>query len=184
MTVKNTWAEPEGYKDKPRPIRYWIRNPHWINSPRVEHQTVPTLDSITGTYYHCLAGSDQDFAEETARLLQKACEYFYLPDTKYVEMLGVHGHGIVVTDDEIRDRIRRIELGENKRESDRVKQYQGSSKGYYVFSDLPWHLQRALVEQLELLKIVWQYELVGEVPEGDRRTEPSYYESENAWQGD
>lgn len=118
---------------------------------------MPTQDPhAADRWFHALAPQDQLFADRYADLLQQAATYFYSPEEIYQPMAGVPD--VVVSDDDVRERIRRIDGGENTREAVR---YRGSDEARYPFCDLPFEQQRALIEQIESLKREWSFELLG-----------------------
>jgi hypothetical protein len=152
--VNNQWADPAGFETRPPAVRYRIRS---TRGKIEEHRTVPTQDPHAGDrWFHALAPQDQLFADRYADLLQQAATYFYAPDDIFQPMEGVPE--VVVSDEEVRERIHRIDGGENTREAVR---YRGSDEARYPFSDLPFDQQRALVEQIESLKREWCFELLG-----------------------
>jgi len=152
--LQNQWAEPEGYETRPPAVRYRIRS---TRGKIEEHRTVPTQDPHIGDrWFHALAPQDQLFADRYADLLQQAATYFYAPDELYQPLEGVPD--VVISDDEVRDRIRRIDGGENTREATR---YRGTAEARYPFAELPFEQQRALVEHIEALKREWSFELLG-----------------------
>lgn len=152
--MQNQWAEPEGYETRPPAVRYRIRS---TRGKIEEHRTVPTQDPHIGDrWFHALAPQDQLFADRYADLLQQAATYFYAPDELYQPLEGVPD--VVISDDEVRDRIRRIDGGENTREATR---YRGTAEARYPFAELPFEQQRALVEHIEALKREWSFELLG-----------------------
>jgi hypothetical protein len=152
--LENQWADPEGFETRPPAVRYRIRS---MRGTIEEHRTVPTQDPhIDNHWFHALAPQDQLFADRYADLLQQAAMYFYAPDDIYQPLEGVAD--IAVSDEEVRERIRRIDGGENTREATR---YRGSSEARYPFTQLPFDQQRALVEHIEALKREWNFELIG-----------------------
>jgi hypothetical protein len=152
--LQNLWAEPEGFETRPPAVRYRIRS---TRGKIEEHRTVPTQDPHIGDkWFHALAPQDQLFADRYADLLQHAATYFYAPDEIYQPLEGVAD--VVVSDEDVRDRIRRIDGGENTREAVR---YRGSAEARYPFAELPFEQQRALVEHIEALKREWSFELLG-----------------------
>jgi len=152
--LRNQWAEPEGFETRPPAVRYRIRS---TRGKIEEHRTVPTQDPHIGDkWFHALAPQDQLFADRYADLLQQAATYFYAPDQIYQPLQGVPD--IVVSDEEVRERIYRIDGGENTREATR---YRGSPDARYPFAELPFEQQRALVEHIEALKREWNFELLG-----------------------
>ena len=151
--TNNRWASPEGFADGEVPtVRYRIRDAR--SGEIVERTTQHLRDSGMGRHYLSLRDQDQDFAAAIVALVQRACGYFYLPDGEYVPLEGVPD--VVVSDDEVRERIHRLDKGENTREAERT------AKRSYPISELPWDQQRALVEQVERLKREWCFELLGE----------------------
>lgn len=152
--MENRWAEPDGYAESPPRVRYRILDRK--SNEVVEHLTVSEYDHGRGRQYLSLAPDDQEFAEEIVALIQRACAYFYEPDEKYEPLEGVPD--LIISDDEVRRRIERLEKGENTREAER------SGKGYYPLTDLPFDQQRALVEQIEVLKRRWHFEILGDLP--------------------
>lgn len=151
--MENRWAEADGYGESPPRVRYLIRDRK--SDEVVEHLTVSEYDHGRGRHYLSLAPEDQEFAEEIVTLIQRACAYFYAPDEKYEPLEGVPD--LIISDDDVLRRIERLEKGENTREAER------SGKGYYPLTDLPFDQQRALVEQIEVLKIRWQFQILGEL---------------------
>lgn len=148
----NAWAAPEGYAAPPPPVRYRIRE---RDGGVVERQTSVAFDAVRSRYYHALAVQDQHFADAIVALVQRACAYFHAPDDAYEPLEGVAD--VVLTDAEVRERIHRLEQGENRREAERT------GKQYYPLAELPWDQQRALVEQIEVLKRDWEFEILGEL---------------------
>jgi len=152
--LDNQWADPEGFVERPPAVRYRIRTPR---GKVEEHRTVPTQDPhIFDRWFHALAPQDQLFADRYADLLQQAASYFYASDGVYRPLEGIPD--VPVSDEEVRERIRRIDGGENSREATR---YRGSAEARYPFGDLPFDQQRALIEQIEFLKREWEFELLG-----------------------
>ena len=145
--MKNEWNLPEGYAVRPAPVRYRLSG--------VVYQTVPAVDPVTHRWHHALAPETRVLAIAVRELVQRACGYFYEPDATYVPLPGVQG--VVVSDDEVRERVRRLDLGENLREAVRT------SMRRYPLQELPWDQQRALVEGIEEVKRVLGFELIGEV---------------------
>lgn len=92
---------------------------------------------------------DQAFADAIVAEVQEACQYFYQADpAHYPGCPEIDG----ITDDEVRERIARLDEGENRREAERTKLLR------YPLSDLPWDRQRALIERVERLKRQWNFE--------------------------
>ena len=152
--MQNQWADPEGVESRPPAVRYRIRTPR---GKIEEHRTVPTQDPhILNRWFHALAPQDQLFADRYADLLQQAAAFFYAPDDVYRPLDGVPD--IAISDEDVRERIRRIDGGENTREATR---YRGSPEARYPFGKLPFDQQRALIEQIEAFKREWQFELLG-----------------------
>jgi len=145
----NHWAEPDGFASNPPAIRYRIRGPA---GGVLERETERAFDSGRQRYFHSLHLEDQPFADAIVDLVQQACAYFHVGDG-YQPLPGVSG--VVVSDDEVRARIERLDRGENTREAER------SGLGRYPLTDLPFGQQRALVEQIEALKREWQFEILG-----------------------
>ncbi len=161
--MKNRWATPEGFSERPPPIRYRI-----LDKPSgkvVEHRTSVMADYYKGgNYFHALAYSDQEYSYGIRKLIQTACGWFYAPDGEYEPLSSVPG--IVVTDDEVRERIARIDDGENTREALRAH------KKRYPLVELPFEQQRALIEQIERHKAEWSFELLGEADPNTPPPEP------------
>lgn len=152
--MENQWADPAGFEARPPAVRYRIRG---MRGKLEEHRTVPTQDPHAGDrWFHALAPQDQLFADRYADLLQAAAMYFYAPEEIYQPLTGAPD--IVISDAEVRERIRRIDGGENTREALR---YRGSEEARYPFGALPFDQQRALVERIEALKREWSFELLG-----------------------
>lgn len=63
----------------------------------------------------------------------------------------------VLTDDEVRTRIDRINQGENTREAERSK------LKFYPLDELPFETQRALIERIEECKRAHSFRILGEV---------------------
>lgn len=61
-----------------------------------------------------------------------------------------------VTDADVRERIERIDLGENSREADRM----GLKR--FPLQELPWDQQRALIEQMAAFYREWCFEWLGD----------------------
>ena len=114
-------------------------------------------DSYVGGKYLGLHSADQIFADCLVRLVQTACTYFYASDGEYMPLGGIQE--IIVSDDEVRARIERLDGGENMREAVRT------SKTAFPLTDLPFEQQRALVEQLEAVKRKFGFEFIGEAVE-------------------
>ena len=148
--MQNRWAEPEGFEAHPPPVRYRILGP---NGALVDRETEPAFDASRHRHYHALHLQDQPFADAITALVQLACTYFYAGDTTYTPLEGVAD--VVVPDGEVRARIERLDNGENTREAERTQLRR------YPLADLPFDQQRALVEQIEALKRVWQFEILG-----------------------
>ncbi len=164
--MEKQWAEPEGYTDPPPPVRYRIRD---HDGAVVERETAVAYDHGRGRSYHSLAPEDQEFADEIVNLIQRACGYFYAPDGEYEPLEGVNE--VRITDDQVRERIERLEQGENIREAERTRQ------ASYPLTELPWDQQRSLVEQIEAHKQRWHFEILGEVePEESPQEEPQALE--------
>ena len=143
---------------RPQPFgtRYEIRgsvDPEYELGDVVERVTSVATDPVNHMSYHSLQEADQLYADLCARTIQEACRWFY--DPTWEPMAGVMD--IVLTDDQVRDSIRTLDLGENKREADRM------GKERYVLSDLPWVRQRALIEQLYALRREFAFEKLGPV---------------------
>ncbi len=151
--MKNRWASPEGFPERPPPIRYRI-----LDKPSgkvVERQTTTLADYAKGgNFFHALALPDQEYSNGIRVLIQTACGWFYATDEEYEPLASVPG--VVVTDDEVRERIARLDDGENTREALRVR------KKRYPLVELPFEQQRALIEQIERHKTEWSFELLGE----------------------
>lgn len=150
--MPHPWGEPEGYERGQTPrVRYRILDK--ATDKIVEHVTGSMYD--TGTQ-HChleFDSRDQAFAYEISAAVQRVCAYFYQRDG-YEPMAGwIEAR---VTDDEVRARIRRLDLGENTREARRT------AKRRYPLTELPWAQQRALIEQIDRIKHEWRFEWVGE----------------------
>lgn len=161
--------DPEGYPHGERPQRYRIRevlmpsvprsryqlrgtsDPDYALGPVVERNTVVSVDPVNHRAYHALQEADQLFADLCTRLVQDACRWFYDPAWKPLK--GVDD--MVLTDEQVRESIERLDLGENKREADRT------GKARFVLTDLPWPQQRALVEQLYALRREFGFEKLG-----------------------
>ena len=153
--MENKWAEPEGYDIAPKPIRYRIKD--YLTGQVVERKTELMRDYTVGAMFHSLASRDQFIADRINELIQRACHYFYKPDGEYFPMEGVFE--VVISDDAVRERIRRINKGENLREALRTQ------LNYYDLEELPFKQQRALIEQIEKLKKDWEFEILGEADE-------------------
>ena len=148
----NRWAEPEGYKEKPPVVAYRILDRD--SGEVVIRQTTATEDPHRrGASYLAFDGRDQVFADEIIALVQRVCSFFYQKDD-YAPMGGWEPS--TASDDEVKARIRRLNLGENTREAERVGRHA------YPLDELPWAQQRALIEQIDRLKAKWQFEIVGE----------------------
>ena len=172
IKLLNIWAEPEGYVNTvdTSPVMYQIKVPEMSTATVKDGKLVVELSVMAArhktsimwnsgpnhkSYFHELAVEDQWFANAITDLVQQACSYFYLPDEQYIPMEGVPE--IVVSDEAIAERIRRIDLGENFREADRSK------KERYPLTELPFDQQRALVEQIEDLKRVVGFAIIGPI---------------------
>lgn len=149
--MDNRWAGPDGYEQEPPRVRYRIRD---ASGDVVDHLTSVAYDPKRRRYFHSLAPSDQHFADQLVALIQQACGFFYAPDGEYEALEGVASSAI--SDAEVRDRIDRLERGENTREAERT------DMEYYPLTALPFDQQRALVEQIEEMKVTWAFEIVGE----------------------
>lgn len=163
--TQNRWASPEGFESRPPAVRYRIRDA--ATGQVVERRTQDLRDSGRGRYFVSLHSLDQDFAGEIVQLVQRACGYFYLSPDEYRPLEGVPD--VVVSDDEVRERIHRLDKGENTREAERT------AKKAYPITELPWDQQRALIEQVERLKRDWGFEIIGE-DTAPRRDEVSAYD--------
>lgn len=163
--------DPHGYDPGEIPQRYRIRErispvtygtryelrggktPPYELGEVVERKTFPATDPITHRIHHALDERDQLYADLCAELVQEACEWFYTPTWQPLE--GVDH--IRLTDDQIRDSIRTLDLGENSREAVRM------AKPRYVLTELPWVRQRALIERLYALRERFAFEKLGPV---------------------
>ncbi len=149
--MDNRWADPTGYDAEPTRVRYHIKD---ASGTVVEHITSVAYDSKRQRYFHSLAAFDQQFADELVDIIQSACAYFYAPDDEYEPIEGIPD--IRVSDDDVRERIARLERGENVREAERT------GLEYYPLAELPFDQQRALVEHIEEHKQRWFFEILGE----------------------
>lgn len=161
--------DPNGYEDDEKPQRYRIRlvlspqpppsayelrgsaDPDYELGEVVTRQTIVSKDPVTHRSHHSVHPDDQLYANLCTRLVQRACEYFYEP--VWVPMLGAPD--IRLTDDEVRESIHRLNLGENKREGVRT------GKPWYDLERLPWRQQRALIEQLYAVRAKFAFEKFG-----------------------
>lgn len=152
--MDNQWADPEGiglFSDSDR-VQYLILN---RTTGAVEtHLTTLAHDYGRARNYHCLAPADQAFADEIVKLIQQACEYFYKKNN-WTPLEGVEEATLPISDDEVRTRIERLDRGENTREAERTK------LDRYPLTDLPWAVQRALIERVDEVKIAWGFEILG-----------------------
>ena len=193
--MDNKWADPAGAGDDVKntmPVRYMIRD-GGPNGNLVVHETVPSrnffrlglnAEPAMGVF-HAMAAEDQAYSDATVDLIQEACEYFFIPpeginvavpapatenadgDTDvvverkhYTRMIGAELDP-PITDDEVLLRIDRLNRGENTREADRTRMAQ------YPLTDLPWRLQRTLIERITELQRAWGFEILGEVDSAD-----------------
>jgi hypothetical protein len=143
-------------RPQPYGTRYQLRgstDPDYELGDVVERVTIVSLDPVSHTYFHSLQEADQLYADLCTRLIQEACQWFC--DPAWTPLEGVAD--ITMTDDQIREAIRTLDLGENKREADRVQKIR------YVLSDLPWNRQRALIERLYALRREFRFEKLGPV---------------------
>lgn len=154
MSVPNQWSQPEGYEEYPKAVRYLIRECDKDGEPGeiIERKTGIAFDSPLRAYFHSLDSRDQHIADRVTDFIQRACSYFYADEWERLE--GVPE--VVISDDDVRERIRRIEQGENRREAMRT------DKEYYHLTELPWQQQRALIEQIEAVKARWSFSILGE----------------------
>lgn len=164
MELENQWSKPEGVEvpeglAAPRPVKYKILNPKTGNVE--EHTTEREFDRYFKTWHHAMAPQDQFYADMVAEIIQKACAYFYEPDDTYTPIEGVAD--IVVSDEEVQERINRLNLGENKREAVGHSARRHEHFDFYPLDELPFDQQRALIEQLLDLKRTYKIELLGEV---------------------
>lgn len=161
--------DPAGYEIDEAPRRYRIRqvarpvpfgsryqlrgshDPAYELGEVVDRSTTVAYDSITHSYYHALAEQDQLYADLCTRVVQEACRWFY--DRNWTPMPGVDD--LLVSDEQVAESVRRLDLGENKREADRT------GKPRYVLTDLPWAEQRSLVERLYALRREFAFEKLG-----------------------
>lgn len=159
--MDNQWADPAGYgpdaSDAPT-IAYRILDR--LSGKIVERVTDATHDYHRHRFFLSLNFADQEFADEHAELLQRACAYFYQEDG-YVPLIGWPGSR--TSDSEVRVRIARLDGGENTREADRMNQRR------YPLDELPWGQQRALIEEIDRLKALWHFEIIGPVTTGEPR---------------
>ena len=126
-----------------------------------------------------LYAEDQHFADKIVLEIQEACRYFYEVDPPaYDGCPEIEG----VSDEEVDTRIKRIDQGENTRESDRRKN-QGFKDHYdkYPLLDLPFSRKRALIERVERLKNFWEFEHLTD-EEGARLWEERHPKVENIWE--
>ena len=128
--MDNRWADPSGYDAEPIRVRYRIRD---ASGNVVERITSVAYDSKRQRYFHSLAAFDQQFADELVDIIQAASAFFYAPDGEYEPIEGVEG--VRLTDDEVRERIARLEQGENVREAERT------GLEYYPLAELPFDQQ-------------------------------------------
>lgn len=92
---------------------------------------------------------DQEFANAIIGEVQKACEYFYKASyDPYPGCPEIEG----ISDDEVRERIQRLDEGENLREARRT------NKKRYPLAAMPFERQRALIERIERLKHHYEFE--------------------------
>lgn len=164
MELDNKWSKPEGVfapsgKGYPNRLKYRIINP--TTNKVEEHFTEVALDNYTKTYHHALAMADQWYGDKVAEIIQSACAYFYASDAEYVPLKGVRD--IVVSDEEVRERIYRLNLGENVREAIGHSARMHQHYDFYPLDELPFLQQRALIEQLLDWKRQNQVEIIGEV---------------------
>ena len=184
--MDNQWAGPEGYEAGSTPIRYLIRPcsvnrsisalrsapgkwPEYTLGEVEEHMTALwPQDGPSGhtRYFHYMK-DDQHFCDLITGLTQRACRYFYAPDSQYAPLPGIPD--IVVSDAEVARRIGRMNAGENTREARRV----GRAK--YDLEALPWDQQRALIEQIDALKREFSFEIIGPAAEPEPRSELEDY---------
>ena len=148
--MQNRWAAPKGFEANPPPVRYRIAG---ADGALVERETERAFDAGRQRHYHALHVQDQHFGDAVTALVQQACGYFYAPDETYAPLAGVAD--VVVPDDDVRARIERLDGGENTREAERTQLRR------YPLAELPFDQQRALVEQIEALKRVWRFEILG-----------------------
>ncbi len=192
--MQNRWADPGGYDHKSRdvvPVRYIIRD-GGPDGPLVVHETRQAQNAFAGTVrasrvFHSLAEADLPYAKLITSLVQEACAYFYTPTEglwvevpvegtgnedgddeqvvfelrPYVPMPGVPTLSPGVPDDEVRMRIARIDDGENSREAASFHQKR------YPLVDLPWPVQRALIERIEQTKRAWGFRFLDEMTDLD-----------------
>lgn len=177
LALDNQWNLPEG--DAARiPIVYLIKDA--VSGNVVKRKTSQMHDIHTGSSHHAMHSDDQHYGYKVTALVQQACGYFYQADGEYQPLEGMvfdwcacghkeshhlpicmscghlHTyHPYAVSDDEVRERIRRLDLGENEREALRT------AKRRYPLQELPWLQQRALIEQLLAVKREWQVEILG-----------------------
>lgn len=157
--MENRWASPEGYEPATAPhVKYRIRD--HVSGQVVERLAGQASDNAVrgGRFFLSLSTDDQPFANAITEIIQRACSYFR---TEWTPLDGVPD--VIVTDDEVRARIARLDAGENAREAERMHLKR------YPLTDLPWDQQRALVEQIERLKREWAFEIVGEISAGEAR---------------
>lgn len=112
---------------------------------------------------HCGHALSAHRTASCATCERDACSHGDCPNiSDDCRVLGMWEHDYrphAVSDDEVRERIHRLDKGENTREAERT------SKRSYPISELPWDQQRALIEQVERLKRKWAFEIIGEVEE-------------------
>ena len=156
-TISNQWADPRGVPADSRPVRYRVRDAH--SGRVVERLSEVAWDPYTNTVHHALHPADQHLGNAVADLLQAACGYFYLEDGEYRPIGGVPS--VVVSDDEVRARILRLEQGENRREAEGYSMRSNQPVDYYHLTELPFDQQRALVERIEELKVAWDFAWLG-----------------------
>ena len=169
--MDNIWAEPEGYVNAAdtSPVMYQIKAPEMSTATVKDGKLVVELSVMAArhktsimwnsgpnhkSYFHELAVEDQWFANAITDLVQQACGYFYKKED-YVPMVGVFS--TIISDADVAARIHRLDYGENFREADRTKMAR------YPLSDLPFDQQRALVEQIEDLKRVVGFAIIGPI---------------------
>lgn len=125
--------------------------------------TARAQDPVNKRWYHSLHADDQGYAYVITNLVQEAATYFFASDEAYIPIEGVDG--IIISDEEVVERIHRLTYGENEREARRTARANQRDREFFLFDTLPFDQQRALIERIEAKKLESGFSIIGEMSE-------------------
>ena len=196
MTSVDPRNDPAGYDKSEPPYMYTLRDlvsvegyerAHTLRATKLPtsytlgdistHITTVSWDSVTNRYHQALGDgtAQQLYSDLCTAQIQEACRWFY--DSTWADTPFNGVMDITLTDDEVRTSISRLDLGENYREAAAYRLDYGSIGGSivphlrYVFTELPWKRQRALIERLYDIRREWGFAKLGPV-DGTFKHEP------------